>query len=75
MREPINLVNIIIQTKEQVNTANKVKYIIFPTTIKLKTLKSKLDVMLDTRANKNLLVGTLVPQEDQQILIQPLELV
>ena len=57
------------------NTANKVKYIIFPTTIKLKTLKSKLDVMLDTRANKNLLVGTLVPQEDQQILIQPLELV
>ena len=31
--------------------------------------------MLDTGANKNLLVGTLVPQEDQQILIQPLELV
>ena len=75
MREPINLVNIIIQTKEQVNTANKVKYIIFPTTIKLKTLESKLDVMLDTRANKNILFGTLVPQEDQRILIQPLELV
>ena len=75
MREPINLVNTTIQTKEQVNTTNKVKYIIFPTTIKLKTLKSKLDVMLDTRANKNILFGTLVPQEDQQILIQPLELV
>ena len=41
-----------IQIKEQVNTTNKVKYIIFPTTIKLKTLELKLDAMLGTTANK-----------------------
>ena len=31
--------------------------------------------MLDTRASKNLLIETLVPQENQQTLIQPIELV
>ena len=64
-----------IQTIEQVNMANKVKSIIFPTTIKLKTIELKVDAMLDTRASKNLLFETLVPQEDQQTLVQPLELV
>ena len=54
---------------------NKVKSIIFPTTIKLKTIELKVDAMLDTRASKNLLFETLVPQEDQQTLVQPLELV
>ena len=31
--------------------------------------------MLDTRASKNLFIETLVPQENQQTLIQPIELV
>ena len=31
--------------------------------------------MLDTGASKNLLFETLVPQEDQQTLVQPVELV
>ena len=55
--------------------ANKVKSIIFPTTIKLKTIELKVDAMLDTGASKNLLFETLVPQEDQQALVQPVELV
>ena len=32
---------------------NKVKYIVFPTTIKLKTIELKVDAMLDTGASKN----------------------
>ena len=55
--------------------ANKVKFIIFPTTIKLKTIELKVDAMLDTGASKNLLFETLVPQEDQQTLVQPVELI
>ena len=43
--------------------------------IKLKTIELKVDAMLDTRASKNLLFETLVPQEDQKILVQPVELV
>ena len=31
--------------------------------------------MLDTEASKNLLFETLVPQEDQQTLVQPVELI
>ena len=31
--------------------------------------------MLDTGASKNLLLETLVPQEDQQTLVQPVELI
>ena len=49
---------------------NKVKSIIFPTIIKL-----KVNAMLDTGASKNLLFETLVPQEYQQTLVQPIELV
>ena len=64
-----------MQTKEQVNTTNKVKSIIFPTTIKLKTIELKVYAMLDTGANKNILFKTAIPQEDQQTLIQPVELV
>ena len=48
-----------IQIKEQVNTTNKVKYIIFPTTIKLKTLELKLDAMLGTTANKKSFIWNL----------------
>ena len=55
--------------------ANKVKSIIFPTTIKLKTIELKVDAMLDTGASKNLLFETLVPLEDQQTLVQPVELI
>ena len=55
--------------------ANKVKFIIFATIIKLKTIELKVDVMLDTGASKNLLFETLVPQEDQQTLVQLVELV
>lgn len=52
---------------------NKVKSIIFPlATIKLKILELKMDVMLDTKANKNLLFETLILQKDEQILAQPL---
>ena len=54
---------------------NKVKSIIFPTTIKLKTIELKVDAMLNIEASKNLLFETLVPQEDQQILVQLVELV
>ena len=75
IKEPINLEKTTIQTIEQVNMANKVKSIIFPTTIKLKTIELKVDAMLDTGASKNLLFETLVPQEDQQTLVQPVELV
>ena len=74
-KEPMNPEKITIQTIEQVNMANKVKSIIFPTTIKLKTIELKVDAMLDTGASKNLLFETLVPQEDQQTLIQPVELI
>ena len=45
--------------------ANKVKSIIFQTIIKLKTIELKVDTMLDTEVNKNLLFETLVPQENQ----------
>ena len=55
--------------------ANKVKSIIFPTRIKLETIELKVDEMLDTGASKNLLFKTLVPQEDHQTLVQPVELV
>ena len=41
--------------------ANKVKFIIFATIIKLKTIELKVDTMLDTGVNKNLLFETLVP--------------
>ena len=75
IKEPVSSEKITIQTIEQINMANKVKSIIFPTTIKLKTIELKVDAMLDTRASKNLLFETLVPQEDQQTLVQPLELV
>ena len=54
---------------------NKVKYIVFPTTIKLKTIELKVDAMLDTGASKNLLFETLISQEDQQTLVQQVELV
>ena len=54
---------------------NKVKSIIFPTTIKLKTIELKVDTMLDIGASKNLLFETLVPEEDQQTLVQLVELV
>ena len=40
---------------------NKVKIIIFPTTIKLKTIELNVDAMLDTGASKNHLFETLVP--------------
>ena len=66
IKEPINP----IKTIEQVNMVNKVKSIIFPTIIKL-----KVNAMLDTGASKSLLFETLVPQEDQQTLVQPVELV
>ena len=55
--------------------ANKVKSIIFSTTIKLKTIELKVDAMLDIGASKNLLFETLVSQEDQQTLVQLVELV
>ena len=58
-----------------VNTANKVKTITFPATIKLKKTEIKVEAMLDTGASKNLLFETLVPKEDQQTLTQPIELV
>ena len=54
---------------------NKIKSIIFPTMIKLKTIELKVDEMLDTIASKNLLFETLVPLEDQQTLVQPVELI
>ena len=38
IKEPISPIKTTIQTIEQVNMANKVKYIIFPTMIKLKTI-------------------------------------
>ena len=50
-----------IQKKEQENTANKVKSIIFPIIIKLKIIEIKVDAMLDIRANKNPLFETLLP--------------
>ena len=68
--EPINSLGTTI-----VNTANKVKSITFPTTIKLKKTEIKVEAMLDTGASKNLLFETLVPKEDQQTLTQPVELV
>ena len=68
--EPINSLQTSI-----VNTANKVKTITFPTTIKLKKNEIKVEAMLDTGASKNLLFETLVPKEDQQTLTQPVELV
>ena len=75
IEEPINLENTTVQTIEQVNMTNKVKSIIFPTIIKLKTIKLKVHAILDIGASKNLLFETLVPQEDQQTLVQPIELV
>ena len=47
--EPINSLKTTI-----VNTTNKVKLITFPTTIKLKKTKIKVESMLDTRVSKNL---------------------
>ena len=47
-----------------VNTTNKLKSITFPTTIKLKKTKIKVEAMLDTEASKNLLFETLVSKED-----------
>ena len=75
IKEPISPEKIIIQTIEQVNMANKVKSIIFPKLIKLKTIALKVGAMLDNEACKNLLFETSVPQEDQQTLVQPVELV
>ena len=54
IKEPINPENTNVQTIEQANMTNKVKSIIFPTIIKLKTIELKVDAMLDTRASKNL---------------------
>ena len=54
---------------------NKVKSIIFPTQIKLKTIELKVDAILDIETSKNFLFETLVPQEDQQTLVQLVELV
>ena len=68
--EPINSLK-----TTTINTANKVKSITFPTTIKLKKTEIKVEAMLDTGASKNLLFETLVPKEDQQTLTQPVELV
>ena len=62
-KEPLNSLRTTI-----VNTTNKIKLITFPTTIKLKKTKIKVDAMLDIGASKNLLVETLVPQEDHQTL-------
>ena len=75
IKELITPIKTTIQIIEQVNMANKVKYIVFPTTITLKTIELKVDAMLDTRASKNLLFETLISQEDQQTLVQPVELV
>ena len=61
IKEPVSSEKITIQTIEQVNMANKVKSIIFPTIIKLKTIELKVDAMLDTRVSKNLLFETSVP--------------
>ena len=41
IKEPLNPEKTTIQTIEQINMANKVKSIIFPTTIKLKTIELK----------------------------------
>ena len=41
IKESINPENTTVQTIEQVNMTNKVKSIIFPTIIKLKTIKLK----------------------------------
>ena len=54
IKEPINPEKTTVQTIEQANMENKVKSIIFPTIIKLKTIELKVDAMLDTRASKNL---------------------
>ena len=61
--EPINSLR-----TTTINTTNKVKSITFPTIIKLKKIKIKVEAMLDTRASKNLLFETLVPKKDQQTL-------
>ena len=61
--EPINSLR-----TTTIDTTNKVKSITFPTTIKLKKTKIKVEAMLDTEASKNLLFETLVPKEDQQTL-------
>ena len=61
IKESINPKKTTIQTIEQVNMTNKVKSMIFPTTIKLKTIELKVDAMLDIGASKNLLFETLVP--------------
>ena len=45
-KEPINPKKTTVQTIEQVNMENKVKSIIFPTIIKLKTIELKVDAML-----------------------------
>ena len=46
IKKPINPKNTIVQTLEEVNMVNKVKYIIFPTLIKLKNhrIKSRCNV-------------------------------
>ena len=46
IKEPINPKKTTVQTIEQVNMENKVKSIIFPTIIKLKTIELKVDAML-----------------------------
>ena len=58
-KEPINSLRTTI-----VNTTNKVKSITFSTTIKFKKIEIKVEAMLYTGANKNLLFETLVPKED-----------
>lgn len=54
---------------------NEIKSIIFLIMIKLKTLELQIDVMLNTRASKNLLFETLLSQKKQQTLTQPVELI
>ena len=52
--EPINSLR-----TTTINTANKVKSITFPTTIKLKKTEIKVEAMLDTGVSKNLYLKIL----------------
>lgn len=75
IEELLNLVDTTIQINEQINMTNEIKSIIFLIMIKLKTLELQIDVMLDTRASKNLLFETLLSRKKQQTLTQPVELI
>ena len=75
IEEVLNLVDTTIQINEQINMTNEIKSIIFLIMIKLKTLELQIDVMLDTRASKNLLFETLLSRKKQQTLTQSVELI